>query len=108
MMKIPNVLSLLKEKMHRGMENVNKNAEKIGIIASKLHQAKEHKKNAHRVLFGRRVKEPMEKNTDQGILTKIQKVILSCAKIFSAMGKAAESAMNRTEQFIRGAEKSHL
>ncbi len=105
MMKIPNVLSRLKEKLHSGMENVNKNAEKIGIIASELHQAKEHTKNAHRILFGRRVKEPTERNTDQGILTRIQKVLLSCGKIFSGMEKAAENAINRTEQFIEGVEK---
>lgn len=104
-MKIPNVLSLLKEGLQSGMENMNKNAEKIGIIASELHKAKEHTKNARRVLFGRKVKEPTERSTDKGILAKSQKAFLSCGKLFSGMEKAAENAMKRTEQFIRGAEK---
>lgn len=104
-MKIPNAFSLLKEGLHRGMENMNKNAEKIGAFAGELHMAKEHTKNAGRVLFGRRVKEPTERNTDQGILTKIQKAFLSCGKLFSGMEKAAENAMKQTEQFTRGTEK---
>lgn len=104
-MKIPNAFSLLKGGLHSGMENMNKSAEKIGMIASELHMAKEHTKNAGRVLFGRRVKEPAERNTDQGMLDKIQKAFLSCGKLFSGMENAAESAMKRTEQFAKGAEK---
>lgn len=104
-MKIPNALSVLKEGLRSGMENMSKNAEKIGIIAGELHKAKEHKKNARRVLFGRKVKEPTEKNTDKGILATIQKAFLSCGKLFLGMEKAAENAMKRTEQFIGGGEK---
>lgn len=104
-MKIPNALSLLKEGLHSGMENMNKNAEKIGVFAGELHMAKEHTKNAGRVLFGKGIKEKTERNTDKGMLAKIQKVFLSCGKLFSGMEKAAENAMEQTEQFARGVGK---
>ncbi len=56
-MKIPTVLSLLKEGLHGCMESMNKNAAKIVIVGGELGRAAQHTKNAGRALIGRRIKD---------------------------------------------------
>ena len=104
-MKTPSALSLLREGLHSGMESMEKNAAKIGIVGGELSRAAQHTKNAGRALIGRRTKEPVELKGDKGVLAKIQKAFLSFGRSFSAMEKAAEDAQKRMEQFCRGGEK---
>lgn len=104
-MKIPAALSALKESLHSGMESMERNAAKIGIVGGELNKAAQHTKNAGRALIGRRTKEPAEEKGDKGVLAKIQKAFLSFGRSFSAMEKAAEDAQKRMEQFCRGGEK---
>lgn len=104
-MKIPTVLSALKESLHSGMESMERNAAKIGIVGGELNRAAQHTKNAGRALIGRRIKEPAEPKGDKGILAKIQKAFLSFGRSFAAMEKAAENAQKRMEQFCRGEGK---
>ncbi len=104
-MKIPAALSVLKEGLHSGMESMERNAAKIGIVGGELNKAAQHTKNAGRALIGRRTKEPAEEKGDKGVLAKIQRAFLSFGRSFSAMEKAAEDAQKRMEQFCRGGEK---
>ena len=104
-MKIPTVLSALKESLHSGKESMERNAAKIGIVGGELNSAAQHTKNAGRALIGRRIKEPAEPKGDKGILAKIQKVFLSFGRSFAAMEKAAENAQKRMEQFCRDGDK---
>lgn len=104
-MKIPTVLSALKESLHSGMESMERNAAKIGIVGGELNKAAQHTKNAGRALIGRRTKEPTEPKGDKGVLAKIQKAFLSFGRSFAAMEKAAGNAQKRMEQFCRGEDK---
>ena len=104
-MKIPVALSVLKEGLHSGMESMERNAAKIGIVGGEMSRAAQHTKNAGRALIGRRTKEPAEEKGDKGVLAKIQKTFLSFGRSFAAMEKAAEDAQKRMEQFCRGGEK---
>ena len=104
-MKIPTVLSALKESLHSGMESMERNAAKIGIVGGELNKAAQHTKNAGRALIGRRIKEPAEPKGDKGVLAKIQKAFLSFGRSFAAMEKAAGNAQKRMEQFCRGEDK---
>lgn len=104
-MKIPAALSALKESLHSGMESMERNAAKIGIVGGELNKAAQHTKNAGRALIGRRTKEPTEPRGDKGVLAKIQKVFLSFGRSFAAMEKAAGNAQKRMEQFCRGEDK---
>lgn len=104
-MKIPSALSLLREGLHSGMESMNRNAAKIGIVGGELNRAAQHTKNAGRALIGRKIKEPTEQKGDKGVLAGIQKAFLSFGRSFSVMEKAAENAQKRAEQFSRGEDK---
>lgn len=104
-MKIPAALSVLKEGLHSGMESMERNAAKIGIVGGELNKAAQHTKNAGRALIGRRTREPVEPKGDKGVLAKIQRAFLFFGRSFSAMEKAAEDAQKRMEQFCRGGEK---
>ena len=64
-MKIPTVLSALKESLHSGMESMERSAAKIGIVGGELNKAAQHTKNAGRALTGRRIKEPAEPGGDK-------------------------------------------
>lgn len=66
-MKIPAALSALKESLHSGMESMERNAAKIGIVGGELNKAAQHTKNAGRALIGRRTKEPTEPKGDKGV-----------------------------------------
>ena len=104
-MKIPAALSALKESLHSGMESMERNAAKIGIVGGELNKAAQHTKNAGRALIGRRTKELAEPKGDKGVLAKIQKAFLSFGRSFAAMEKAAGNAQKRMEQFSRGEDK---
>lgn len=104
-MKIPTALSLLREGLHSGMESMEKNAAKIGIVGGELSRAAQHTKNAGWALVGRRTREPVEPKGDKGVLAKIQKAFLSFGRSFAAMEKAAGNAQKRMEQFCRGEDK---
>ena len=104
-MKIPAALSALKESLHSGMESMERNAAKIGIVGGELNKAAQHTKNAGRALIGRRTKELAEPKGDKGVLAKIQKAFLSFGRSFAAMEKAAGNAQKRMEQFCRGEDK---
>ena len=104
-MKIPAALSALKESLHSGMESMERNAAKIGIVGGELNRAAQHTKNVGRALVGRRIKELAEPKGDKGLLAKIQKAFLSFGRSFAAMEKAAENAQKRMEQFCRGEGK---
>ena len=101
-MKIP---AALKESLHSGMESMERNAAKIGIVGGELNRAAQHTKNVGRALVGRRIKELAEPKGDKGLLAKIQKAFLSFGRSFAAMEKAADNAQKRMEQFCRGGEK---
>lgn len=104
-MKIPAALSALKESLHSGMESMERNAAKIGIVGGELNKAAQHTKNTGRALIGRRTKELAEPKGDKGVLAKIQKAFLSFGRSFAAMEKAAGNAQKRMEQFCRGEDK---
>ncbi len=104
-MKIPAALSVLKEGLHSGMESMERNAAKIGIVGGELNQAAQHTKNAGRALIGRRTKEPVEPKGDKGVLAKIQKAFLSFGRSFASMERATENAQKRMEQFSRGEDR---
>lgn len=104
-MKIPVVLSALKESFHRGMESMNRNAEKMETISSEVHAIGGHMKNIGRILLGRERKAPEKKNPDKGILAKVQKAFLACGSHFSEMEKQTENLLKKAERFLNGGEK---
>lgn len=104
-MKIPSALSHLKEGLHSGMEGMNRNAAKIGIVGGELNKAAQHTKNAGRALIGRQIKESAGQKGDKGVLDGIQKAFLSFGRSFASMEKATENVQKRMEQFCRGEEK---
>lgn len=98
-MKIPRSLSFLGRRLHSCMEGMNQGAKKLESISEELHKAAEHGKNAGRILIGRDAREPAERNTDKGILVKVQKAFLSCGRLLSNMERTVDQVQKRVEQF---------
>ena len=104
-MNIPTVLSAMKDILHSGAESMNRKAEKTAMLAEQLYKARGYRKNIGRILMGRQTKEPTEWAADKGILAKIQRVFLSCGRIFAGMEQKADKALQCVEEFCQGAEK---
>lgn len=107
-MKIPTALRHIKEGLHSCMEEMNKGAEKIGLIGDELHKAAVHSKNAGRILFKKPQRENTPRDVEKGALAKIQKVLISCGKVFANMEKSTERTLQRVEHFCKGTEKSSV
>ena len=104
-MKVPAVLSALKESLHSGMENMDKSAKKMESVGNEFHAMGGHLKNIGRILIGKERKEPEQRNPDKGILAKVQKAFLMCGRRFSEMEKQTENTLKKVEKFRNGREK---
>ena len=104
-MKIPSALRHIQKGLHICTEEMGKGAEKIGIMGEELHKAAEHSQNARRILFGKPERESTPRNTEKGVLSRIEKVLYSCGKVFSDMEKSTEKTLRKMEQFGREEEK---
>lgn len=98
-MKIPTVLSALKESLHSGMESMDRCAGKMDDISDEFHAVGGHMKNIGRILIGKERKEPVRQNPDKGVLMKMQTVLLACGRYFSEMERKTENTLRRVEQF---------
>lgn len=93
-MKIPAVLSKMKDGFHRAAQAMQEAAGKVETKREQLHEAGEHLKNAGRVLSGKEAKEATPMESDKGVLAKVRKCLESMERSFTAMeghaGKLAE------------------
>lgn len=105
-MKIPTVLSLMRDFMRDGSQSMTKSAEKLGVINKELKIAGGHLKSAGRALMGKAAEERSGKVMDKGILIGIQKAFLSFGKVFSDMEQRAGRAMRQIERFRDGEERT--
>lgn len=105
-MKIPTVLSLMRDFMRDGSQSMTKSAEKLGVINKELKIAGGHLRNAGRALMGKTAKEQSGKVMDKGILIGIQKAFLSFGKVFSDMEQRADRAIRQIERFRDGQERT--
>lgn len=104
-MKIPAVLSALKESLHSGRESMDKSAKRMESVSSEFHAIGGHLKNIGRILMGKERKEPEKWNPDKGILMKVQKAFLVCGRHFSEMENQTENTLKKVEKFRNGGEK---
>lgn len=104
-MKIPSALSRLKEAFRSGKESMNDHAEQMAAIGSEIYEAKNHAKNAGRILMGKAAKEAEPLNMDKGITAKIQKAYLACSRGFERMEQGTDRAMKKLEKFMERGKK---
>lgn len=108
-MKIPDVLSRLREGMHQCVESMKTQAVKMEEVGREVHEVSTHRKNIGRLLVGKSQKEPEVKNPDKGILAKMQRGFLTAGRIFAGMEKGAAQLENRINAFqAKEAKKSSV
>lgn len=104
-MKIPSALSRLKEAFRCGKESMNDRADKMAVISSEIHAAKNHAKNAGRIFMGKAAKEVEPQSMDKGITARIEKAYLACGRGFERMEQEADRAMKKLEKFAEREKK---
>lgn len=98
-MKIPDVLSHLREGMHQCVESMKTQAVKMEEIGKEVQKVRSHRKNIGRLLLGKSRKEPEVKSPDKGILARMQRGFLTVGMIFAGMEKGATQLENRINAF---------
>lgn len=98
-MRIPSVLSHLREGLHQSVESMKRQAVKIGEISKEVQEMRTHRKNIGRLLLEKPKVESEVRNTDQGALAKIQRGFLRAGKILAGMEKGAVQIENRIDDF---------
>ncbi|MGC4019962.1 MAG: hypothetical protein QM793_12540 [Muricomes sp.] len=99
-MKIPAVLAYLKETFSNGARFMEKEGAKLEMLRGEFHCIGEHTKNIVRVFTGRKQQELSERQSDKGILLKMQSLCRSCGRQLSGMEEKTEKALKRMELFI--------
>lgn len=92
-MKIPNALGHMKDTLNSCAKGLDKGAANIGAIRKDVQSVNEHMSNIGRTLVGKPSKEPVTADSNKGVLVKIQKLYLSCSKLFSGMENATDKAI---------------
>lgn len=110
-MKIPVVLSKMKDGFHRAEQAMEDMAGDVDTMREQLHEAGVHLQNAGRALSGKEVKEAEPLESDKGILAKVRNTLSGMGRAFSAMerrtGTLAEK-MQDTRQEQKPSVKSEL
>lgn len=98
-MKISSALSIIKEACNSGVEDMNRNAEKMETINSEFQEIGNHARNIARTLFSKEKKEEKQQNPDKGIILKIRKAFLTCGSFFESMEYRTGNAIEQIEYF---------
>lgn len=90
-MKIPAVLSHMKNGFQLAAQSMQEAAGKVDVKREQLHEAGSHLKNAGRTLLGRPAKQLEKLEADKGVLAKLRNFFEGTQKAFSSMEKGAAS-----------------
>jgi len=104
-LKIHTALSHLKNKLNQSVHSLNQGAEQIQTIKNELYTAKEHFTNATHLAVGKSTKEVSPNNSERGVLTKIQRLMLKAGGLLKGMSKTADSAISKLEKLEQKDEK---
>lgn len=106
--KIHSALSHLKGKLDQAATSLNQGAQQIQKIKNELHTAKDHVTNAARLAVGKGKKEISTKDSQRGVLTAIQRLMLKGGALLNSIGKTADSAIRKVEALEQKDEKSSV
>ena len=104
-MKIPSALTRIQEGLHRAMESMNRQADKMEVLNGELHAAGGHIKNVGRIFRGKEQKKVEPQATDRGITAKIRKSFLTISGRLSSMEQTTDNVRKRLEQFAQKGNK---
>jgi len=87
--KIPVVLSKLKDGFHRAARAMENMACDVDTRREQLHEAGVHLLNVRRALSGKEAKEAEPLESDKGILAKVRNTLSGMGRAFSSMERRA-------------------
>lgn len=107
-LKIHTALSYMKDKLNQSVHSLNQGVHQVQIIKNEIHTAKEHFTNAARLTVGKDAKEITSHDSERGILTKIQHLMLKTSGLLKSMSKTADSAISKLEKLEQKDEKASV
>lgn len=110
-MKIPAVLSKMKDGFHRAAQAMEDMACDVDTRREQLHEAGIHLQNAGRALSGKEAKEAEPLESDKGILAKVRNTLSGMGRAFSAVERRAGTLaekMQDTRQEQKPSVKAEL
>lgn len=101
-MKSLNVKSLLeniKGGLHHAVQSADHGIDNITKLGDEIHAVNSHLKNAGRVIAGKESQELMPRDTEKGILSKVQESLFFSMKVFTKMSQKTDTALSTVKNF---------
>lgn len=96
-MRIPSVLSSVKNGFSRAAQSVRQSTERLEGLREQIHEAGGYIKNAGRALFGKGPAESEKLKADKGLLAKVRDGLESFGTAFSKMERGADRLLGKIQ-----------
>ena len=96
-MRIPSVLSCMKNGFSHAAQSVRQSAEKLNGLREQIHEAGGYVKNAGRALSGKAPAESAKLQADKGLLAKVRDGLESFGKTLSRMERGADRLLGKIQ-----------
>ena len=96
-MRIPSVLSSMRNGLSHAAQSVRQSAEKLDGLREQIHEAGGYVKNAGRALSGKAPAESHELQSDKGLLAKIRNGLESFSSALSNMERSADRLIGKIQ-----------
>ncbi len=103
--KIRSALTGLKNKLNGAVQSLNNGAERVQGVKTELETARQHRKNAVRMLFGKQDTSSYRHCPDSGVLSSIQKMMQRLGQMMTGMSKATDTAIGKLDALERKDER---
>lgn len=104
-MRIPSVLSSMKNGLSHAAQSIRQGAEKLDGLREQIHEAGGYVKNAGRALSGKAPAESHKLQSDKGLLAKIRDGLESFSSTLSNMERSAERLIGKIQPEKEPAEQ---
>lgn len=91
---VKGILEHIKEGLHHATKSADHGIDNLTRLGNEIHAVNTHFKNAGRVMIGKNVKEVLPRDSDKGMLSKVQEGLFFSMKAFTKMAKKTDNALS--------------
>lgn len=97
-LNVKGLLENIKSGLNYAAQSADYGIDKLTKLGNEVHAVNSHLKNAGRVLVGKEIKDLEPRDTDKGILSKIQESLFFSMSVFSHMSQKTDDVINTVKK----------
>ena len=97
-LNVKGMLENIKSGLNHAAQSTDYGIDKVTKLGNEVHAVNSHLKNAGRVLVGKEIKDLEPRDTDKGILSKIQESLFFSMSAFSHMSQKTDDVINTVKK----------